>query len=372
MLLNKHNLLLLTSWLMPFGAVFSQGVEWQSDATGKFYPYVPGKTAGLPVSSIFAVVNDVPAIRQPRGFDIKEHAAVNTGSSPAKADLFINFYRHYKNSKGQVVVASSHPTTISIHLNDPSLFVRDEDVLFREQTATTGLLPMFTDTTKLVPVTMGETTLQKGTYPQFGRNTVLYVIRSRQQAFFRPVTRLEYLAAWLAKLDGDIEKETKQLAQAKADLTEMKSVPALAAAVPEVQKQVLAVEKWIAFLKEKRSQYVRLRNTLTADEKGAPAFLSTAPTGMATMMNSQGQYVEKIEGRLPLEPAGADETTETTPVFTYHTGAFERGPAARPAQLMILLLPYREDEQSAEKDVLDGQYIRYLSFEKLQRLMMGK
>src|SRR5687768_5467994 len=110
-----------------------QRADWQKDVKGKLFPVTGKNVQGLKTAEIFKIINLIPAISQPKGFDVKQWFETNTTGKVYSARLYINFYQYYSFDKGPVQLQNSHPVGIPIYVNEPKQLMNEQSILFGQE-----------------------------------------------------------------------------------------------------------------------------------------------------------------------------------------------------------------------------------------------
>lgn len=346
----------------------AQGSDWEKDVPGKLIPAVPSKIPGVKINEVFALVNRLSVISEPKGFNVKERFTPAEGKQILSGSLSISFYEYYSFDKGPVQLVDAHPPTIVISYNNPFDLMNDQSIFLREQTAALNMPLMFTDTFALTTTTMNGYKIGLGVDTEFDSRIPLFVLNPRNIPLFRSVSNEEYLKFFTGKLGLDIEKETRNLEEAKRIFVEASSNTALNAVLPELQKQQVGMSRWISFLKEKKEYYTRKLAGMTPEEKKAPASYA-AYKNAALMFNSKGEPLEKITGSIDYEPAGGPDAVFSTPIFTFMEQPFDNRLPKTAFQLIVILHAFRLHERHGIKDVLDEKFFPLFPYKELAALM---
>jgi hypothetical protein len=199
-------------------------------------------------------------------------------------------------------------------------------------------------------------------------NRPQYIINPRRTGYFRSITNEQYIKFWIGKLELDIVKDQKALEESKANFKEAASNPLLKEAIPELEKQLKGFAKWIDYLKGRKQYFERKLVDLPAEEKKAPAHHALYKN-IATIVDKNGKYIEKISGRMAYEPAEAGDTLHKTPIFTFINDPFDLKLPKTAFQLLVIADPYRGGEQGELKELLEKHFYPVLSFKEIAALM---
>ena len=361
----KPLLIIQILFLLSTNPAHGQGSDWEKNVPGKLYPAPGCKIPRFKINDVFRIINEIPMIAKPKGFDVKEWFETSTIGNVYTAKLYLNFYEYYSFDGGPVQLSNSHPTTISIYINDPGQLMNPQSILFPQETKELNLPVMFTDTFTLRPIFIKDSEVLYGISTEFNSRVPLYVLKPKSAVFFKPVTKEQYIRFWIGKLSIDIDKANKQIEENKLNLVKMEKNTSVYTSLPEVKKAHEAFVKWTNFLKEQKQHYQRKLGQMTLDDKKAAAHYTMPTEDIAVMMNREGEYLEKISGHIPYEPA----ETNGIPVFTYIKDAFDSGLPKSAIQLMIIEDPYGEGETDELKELLDKQFFPILSFKEIFGLM---
>lgn len=346
----------------------SQGADWEKNIPGKLFSASPCKIPGFRINEVFNVVNDIPSIAKPKGFNVKEWFVTTSKGSVYTANLYINFYEYYSFDKGPVQLQDSHPSTISIYINDPERLMNPQSILFLQETRQLKLPVLFTDTFIRSKISMNNSEVFYAVNMEYNSRLPMYILHSQSIFFFKPATKEQYMQVWIKKLSTDIDEANKQIEENKQNLMEMEKNPALYTSLPEIKKAQEAFLKWANFLKEKKQYYEKQLAEMTVEEKKGPAYYAMYKD-MAVMMDRDGKYVENISGHLLYEPAEGGDALFTTPVFTFIKDPFNSRLPKSAIQLLIIEDPYGEGETDDLKKFFDKEFFPVLDFEQLYNLM---
>ena len=347
----------------------SQGADWKKDVPGKLFPVATNKIPGFRINSVFDVINEVPVIAKPKGYNVKEWVETITNGKVYTARLYINFYPYYSHDKGPVKLQSSHPHTISFFINDPAPLMNPQSILFLKETQELNMPVMFTDTFQRSKIVMNDTSVLYAINMNFNSRLPLYILMPEKLSFFRPVTTEQYIRFWIGKLSMDIIEAGRQLKESRENLSEIENNPALHASITEMKKAQEAFVKWTNFLKEKKQYYQKKITEMSDEEKKSPAAYAMHTEDLAVMMDRNGKYVETISGHLPYEPAEGKGSFARFPLYTFIRDPFDAHLPKTAIQLLIIEDAFSENRIDEFKDFLYKDFYPALNLKKLHALL---
>ena len=78
--------------LLTYTHVHSQRADWERNEQGKLFPVTGINVPGMKIQEIFKIINRIPALAQPIGFNVKQWYETNTKTKNYTARLHVNFY----------------------------------------------------------------------------------------------------------------------------------------------------------------------------------------------------------------------------------------------------------------------------------------
>jgi hypothetical protein len=352
----------------------AQDFTWAKEVTGKLFapsPNSPNQQSvpDLKIKEAFNIINQIPAIANPRGYNIQEWFKNPEAKPIYSTTLLINFYYYYRYLNGPVQLLDAHPPTISIAINDLEQLMNSQSTELKEVTEALHLPVMFRDTFPITHKTINDCPAGEGIYKTYGRSIKFWVLNPKGLRFFRPVTREEYWKAYIEYLKREIETGTKGLVEGKEALEQMKNNELLKKGVADFEDIQNAMAKWIAFEKSKKEYYEKKLASLAPEEKKAPAIYGIYKDP-ANIKDRNGNYVEKIAGHLTYEPwEDSKDTILTVPLFTFQEKAFDPKLPKTAFQLIVISSSYDEDGKGHLKELFDKEVFPKLQLKQLAALM---
>ena len=346
----------------------AQGADWHSEVKGKLHKADYSHSGGVKIREIFDIINKLTCISQPMGFDVKQWYTTPAAGKVYTGRLYINFYRYYSFDKGPVQLSTSHPKTVVFSYNNPGDLMNEQSIFHQDITSSLNLPVMFTDTFPLQFKDIDGVPVGHGLDTEYDSRVPVFVLNPKNKAYFRPVRMEEYIQFFIGKLSVDISKDVKILDESLLTLAEAVKNPILKDVIPELQLQQKVMEKWIAFLKNKKSLYEKKLASMSAEERKAPAAYSIY-TDPARTMDPKGQPVETITGHIDYEPAGDPNAILTKSVFTFANQPFDTKMPKAAIQLLVIFHPNPQGERDEIADLLDEKFFPMLSYKALQALM---
>lgn len=348
-----------------------QSIKWAKEVAGHFWPAQKTNVSGYKIHTIFDLVNQVPAVAHPKGYDIQEWFSISKEETPHTIHLYINFYYYYNYQNGPTKRLDAHPPTMTISINDPKALMDDQHYLFKEETDALHLPVMFTDkdTFPVAPQTINSYPLMQGINTIFNRPTRFYAINPKGIRFFRPVTKEEYVKAFLKNLTKDYDQQSKGIAETKKTIEEFEKNEALKNSLNDLKITHQEMIRWVAFLKSKKEYYEKKLASFTAEEKKAPAVYAMYKNAALTH-DRYGNSFEKISGSIPYEPLESmEDTLATAALFTFNERAFDPTLPKGSFQLIVISEAHQVDDDRELKLFLDQQLYPFLPLKELAALM---
>lgn len=349
----------------------AQDFKWNKEVAGHFWPALKTNVPGYKINTVFDLVNRIPIIAHPKGYDVQEWFYISTEENSRAVHLYFNFYYYYNYQNGPTQRLDAHPPTMTISINDPKALMDDQHYLFMEETEALHLPVMFTDkdTFPVSSQTINGYQLKQGISTMFNRPIRFYAMNPEGLRFFRPITKEEYLKAFLKKLTKDFDEQSKGIVETKKTLDEFEKNEALKNSLDDLKKTHQEMIKWVAFLKSKKEYYEKKLASFTTEEKRAPAIYAMYKNPAVTH-DRYGNSVEKVSGSIPYEPLESmEDTLVTAPLFTFNEKAFDPKLAKNAIQLIVISEAYQVDDDRELKRFLDKELYPFLPLKELAALM---
>lgn len=350
----------------------AQDFTWDKETAGHFWPAKKTSAPGYNINAIFDLVNGLPVIARPKGYDVQEWFAISTEESPPAAHLYINFYYYYKYQNGPTQRLDAHPPTLSISINDPKALMDDQHYLFREETSALHLPVLFTDrdTFPVSEQIINGYRLMQGINTKFNRPTRFVVLSPKSIRLFRPVTKEEYLKAFIENLRRDIADRSKGFADSLATLEQLYKMSAVDKnAIDDMRKMFSAAGRFVTYEKSKMEYYQKKLASMAVEEKRAPAYYAMYKTA-PLFKDRDGNYVEKMSGEFMYAPLeDTKDTLVTRPLFTFNEKAFDPKLAKNAIQLIVISEALQVDDDRELKRFFDSELYPFLPLKELAALM---
>ena len=353
-------------FLMAVNQSFSQGLEYERNLPGRLVKAPSCKIKGFKIDALFEVINRIPMIKEPKGYEVQEAFFPSIKGKVYEARLTIRLPAYYRINKGPLKL-QGEPPGLNIYVNDPTVLMNNQSKLFEETTTILNLPVMFTDTFSITYKNLNGVRVGHGITTTYNSNRPFHVLNDRQTKFFKPITQEEYLKFWIGKLGLDIDKDEKGLDESKSNLALIANNPALKD-IPELEKQLKAYAKWVDFLKSRKQYFEKKLAQMSAEEKKASAHYALY-TDIASMMDKNGKYLENISGRIPNEPAEVGDTVMRTTIFTFVKDPWDATLPKSAFQLIMIPYPLRDNVTGEIKALIDNHFYPALSFNDLSALM---
>lgn len=358
--------------LISFNQAIAQGAKWEKDVPGKLIKAPPSNIPAFKADALFEIINRIPLIKQPKGFNVEEGFRISTKKKIYTGIAFIQFWRYISYDNGPIKLMSRMdvPPTIVFAINNPKELMNEQSILFEQERLELQLqIPvMFTDTFPITYKNINGAGVGTAITTLYDSRKRLYILNPKHTAFFKPITREQYIRFFIGKLGLDIKKDAKQVEENKANFAEIAGNPAMSNSLPELQKIQNGLIKWVNFLKSKKQYYEKKLVELSLKEKNAPAYYAMY-SDLATIMDRNGKYVENISGHIPYESAEITDTLYRTPIHTFINNPFDEKLPKSAFQLIVIKDPYWEEAKNEIKDVLDKEFYPNLSFKDMAELM---
>lgn len=96
----------------------AQDFQWERNAPGHLFPAKRSAIPGFKINDVYDVINRLPVLAHPRGFDVQEWYSTSTNGKPYAAHLNINFFRFYKEQDGTMARQDENAPDLIIAIND--------------------------------------------------------------------------------------------------------------------------------------------------------------------------------------------------------------------------------------------------------------
>lgn len=355
--------------LMTITEAIAQGAKWEKDVPGKLIKAPPTKIPAFKTDALFEIINSIPQIANPKGFNVLEASAItSTKDKVISGWLSLRLYTYYSYEDGVVKLSNAHPPAINFEINNPTSLMNEQSIVLSEETTQLNLLKMFTDTFAIYYQLNNGYNLGHAVNTEYAGNKRLFVINPRMTPFFKPVTLEQYIRCVIVKLSTDIKKDEIGIEENKVSISEMERMPSLQASITEIKKAQNSFIKWVNFQKSKKLYYETKLTQLSQEQKNAPVYTAVYDD-IASTMDRNGKHVENISGRLPYEPASIADTFLRKPVYTFINDPFDAKFPKSAFQLIVIRDGFRKDQKDEIIDFLDKEFYPNLSFKNIIALM---
>ena len=347
----------------------AQEVKWQKDVPGKIYPLRSATAVGVKLAPIFSILERIPIIAHPKGFDVHESFVESTVEVPLMAAAHVNFFNFYTYDNGPVQQSKAHVPTLSVVINNPKVLMDDQNYLFSEETGALGLPQLFTDTFPVTYRMINGYSVGVAVGMQFGRNNRMYVLNPRHVSLFRPVTKEEYLKAFIKNLSTTIDGHKDGLVESKKNIADLEKMKQFKDQLGDLKELNAAMIKWVQFLEGKRDYFQNKLASLLPSEKKAPAVYAMYKD-IAVMKDRDHNYLKEISGHIPYEPLEiTSDTVSTAALYTFNEKTFDPQLPKNAFQLMVITEAFDMDSNKEMKFVLDKDLYPLIPFKELAALM---
>jgi hypothetical protein len=346
--------------------LFAQSFEWERNAPGHLYPAKRSPIPGFKINAIYDVMNRIPALAHPKGFDVQEWYSTSTESKPYAANLNINFFRFYKQQDGTVERQDENAPDLIIAINDRKRLLDNQSVMFSEETNALNIPKIFTDTFPLSYKTINGCRVGEGINTEFGRPVRFLMVNPSNRAVFRPVTVEQYIRVFLVKLKAEIAEESKGLEESAKTFKELAKNPALKGSMAQLESSRNTMVKLVDLKKSRKQYFEKKLSLMTADEKKAPA--SYAIYKESPTLKEENT---KLGSHLLYEPYldNSADTLATKKLYTFSPGFFDPKAPKTAFQLMVISEPFRVDQVNEFKDYFSKELYPLLPLKELSDLM---
>jgi hypothetical protein len=349
-------------------ALPAQDFQWEKNKTGHLYTPKNAPPAGFKIKEVYEIVNRVPAIAHPVGYDVNEWFAHSTSGKRYTASMHINFFKYYRYQNGKVERSTAHAPTITVSVNQSKDLMDWQSYLFSEETEALHAPPIFTDTFEITYKEINGCRVGEGVNTSAGTKVKFWVLNPKGRRFFRPVTKEEYLKVFIENLRKKVEADEKGLTEAKEALAQMENNPLLKKGADDFRQVYNNQVKFVNFEKSKLAHYRKSLATMTAQEKSSPAFCAFYT--QKPIRDDNGNYIEKNFGELlyaPLE--STQDTVGTMPLYTYYEKAMDDRLPKTAFQLITVYDAFDMENTSELKKFIDAHVLPNFPYTELMKLM---
>ena len=321
-----------------------------------------GNTApGFAANRVFEILNQIPIIHQPKGFDVRQSSSIRLNGNVYKGLLTVGLPRYYRWGNGPLLKEGEYYMT-HIYINDREEMRDIYSHFMSEETDKLKLPTIYTDTFAVSYQTIN------GCLVGTARSRVnqnLYVLNPRMRPLFIPVTKEEFVKLWVGKLGLDIAKEKEQLAIFKEQINDIKDN---AEALANMKQTIKLSEVWLDYLLEKKKVYDQKLASLTEGEKKEPAYYAT-PKKMA-VLQEKGKYVDKVTGDMANEMPDLIEAQSKAPLFRFNPDFFDPKLPKTAFQLIVIKDGFRQGWKESElMPLIEKEFFPLINFKQLTELM---
>jgi hypothetical protein len=355
-----YTLLLLLVW--GTGLQAQKDYKWEKEHVGVLEKPRGNAVPGFASQRIFDILNQIPLIKEPRGFDVREGASVSLSGKVYKGQLMVGFPLYYRWGTGKLQKQGEYYMT-HIYINDREELKDVYSYFMSEETDKLKMPAMFTDTFSISYQTINGCTVGMA---RSRVNQNLYILNPRIRPCFLPVTKEQFIKVWIGKLGLDIAKEKEKAAEFKSQLNDVKEN---AEALANLKETIKLSELWHSFLLEKKKGYEEKLASFTEAEKKAPAYYTTTTKNRA-VLEKKGVYVEKVTGDLPNELAEDTDAKSSAPLFQFNPDFFDPKLPKTAFQLIVMKDGYRQGWKDSDLiPLLQKDFFPLIDFKQLTALM---
>ncbi|MFL5742480.1 MAG: hypothetical protein ACJ75B_19810 [Flavisolibacter sp.] len=360
-------LYLYFSFFLISHCCFAQDITWEKDHPGIFSPPKPVPVKNFNANSIYTIINRIPFITSPKGFDVSENTNLRLEGNHYEGSLLTGFPKYYRYQNGPIQKQGEYCIHI-ISINNPSRLFDAHSKVLQTESDHLHLPDIFTDTFAITYKIMNNYPVGYAINTFANSNGRLFILNPRHRACFIPVTKEEFLKLWIGKLGLDIAEREKGMEDLKESIRSLSQNAATKNQTADLEKVQQGSLRWLDFLKEKKKEYERRLSSMSSAEKKEPASYSM-PKNVAMMQDRSGNYLEKISGHLPYEPDEGAEAFEVRPLFRLNPDFFDNRLPATSMQLIVFSDCYSEESKDGLKAVLDEEFYPKIDWKDIAALM---
>lgn len=353
--------ILLIVLVLSIGIQAQNNYKWEREHPGALLKPKADPVPGFKSTAIFEVLNQIPMLNKPKGFEVREGASARLDGKIYKGYLMVGLPLYYRWGTGPLEKQGEYYMT-NIYINDREELRNIYSFLLSEETDKLNLPPIFTDTFAVSYQTINGYSVGVS---RSRLNQNLYILNPRKRPCFIPATKEQFIKLWIGKLGLDIAKEKGNMEETKGYLQNMKGNAEVEASMRQTIK---LSELWLDFLVEKKKRYEQKLASLTAAEKQAPAYCAM-PKDMA-VLQKKGVYVDKVTGDLPNELADGIDAESTSPVFQFNPDFFDPKLPKTAFQLIVIKDGFRQGWNEGElMPIVQEGFFPKIDFKQLEALM---
>jgi hypothetical protein len=326
--------------LFLFRVSFGQ-VVYADDKPGIFNPAKVPIVAGFPSYQLAQVLNRIPIITHPIGYDVKEGSVVKLDpkNNVYAGSLTVGFPRYLSiNGKPLELQGEYYQAKFVINIFNP--FARSP-ILTDIMDKIRWPQEFFTDT---VPITWqlkdGVLVGKAAIGNKFTSSGFAYVINPKQTPFFVPVTKDEYMAFFIERLKIDLDKYKDLLKSTQENITSAQNDPNMKedfrkSLIADDERNIVIWKMWIIYYQDRIKYYTSKKASLTPARQKEQAY-AVLPKSFATYKDKKGITLSTITGYLDYEPASDEiDALSTLPLYHINPNFFDHKLPKTSAQLLV-------------------------------------
>ena len=316
-------------------------------------------TEGFPGKEIIETFHRIPFIKAADGFEVQERFLVMANPVPGakKGNVWFNFEEKF---------SGSPLYQVTIVTNDFSFLARKS--LMDAETRHFQFPDLFTDTVLLSYFNRDGMIIGQGADPHRTTDS-FYLLNPKGRAFFKPVTREEYIRFLVALLQDRLNEKNKHFTQFRGGKLPDGIDPNNTKAVSLVVRNVRADSVWINYYEKRISEYNVMLAAMSNLEKQERAF-AIIPKTPAIENDKQGHLKEEIQGGFQYELlVNKQDAANIIPLYEYNPTFFDPRLSPPSVQLMVFRGMNPSDKTKEFGQKMKQEFWPSLDFRAFARLM---
>lgn len=345
-------------------------MKWLDDQPGKIDKKYLQTIKGFNTAGITTMVNKIPVIQQPVGYDVVEsEVAFNDRSGPIHGRVGIGISRLYL-FKGKQDRQGEYPQ-VGFLLNRLSELMR-ESYFLSEDTRKANLPAMYSDTMEFRSETRnGQQVWVSTNQPDYEYQIIM--INPKGKPCFIPATKEQLVKLWISKLSIEIDKYRKLIEDNKSYLADQKGKTGNEQVIKNLEEGIISYNLWLDYILQKKKAYEDKLASLSAAERNQPAEVGM-PVNLAATVK-KGKQVEKVTGdmRDELIDMMPGSVTKKHGVYIYNPDFFDPKLPRTAIQLILIKDTFkigeRFDSDQKVKKLLKEKFFPELDYKALAGMM---
>ncbi len=344
------------------------GIIWAKDHPGLYHKSKPCSISGFKLNAIYDVLNQIPFLTHPKGFDVYENVNVRPiqNDKAYRGGLLLHFDAYFNALGKGIIHVPQKFLLLNIRVNETEELMNNNSVILLDESSRLDMPLIFTDTFAVKYEEINGYSVGYVVNNELGRDIPYYVLNPKHKACFIQWTKQQYIEFWIKKLNLDFDDIAKQLVQDKKDYKETQNNETLKAILPQLEKGIKYDNNMYTYYKEKKKYYEDMLAQMTVTEKKQPAYCHLSEKNSLVIVDKAGNILDHFSGRMSYELA-SDDSENVVPLLMFNPTFFDSHLPKTSIQF-ILFDGIGESAEEFVKNVQD-QFYSNIPYKEIAALM---